>query len=246
MRLKRPMYHSVTEGKDVAIAKFAVGRYEDGLLPKPSGGYTQQFGPALYEALQKVIQPREGIPHSGDIGQATWDVLWEYLDAYRKSQYIAFKVPVIPKPNPVPDLGALYYGGASVLNHQLTHNTDGIALYPAYDDGWIYGRTVLAVEDLIVNKASSANPGDAFYATGKSKLKYWYGHLITAPGVGVQFKKGQKVGEIANQRAPHVHLGIDARDLVGRPLLYGANGNGPDYTYGSPTVGAQLKELLSL
>src|SRR6187397_1077915 len=167
MRLKRPMYHGKTVGKDVAIAKFAVGRYEDGLLPKPSGGYTEQFGPALYEALQKVIQPREGIPHSGDIGQATWDVLWELLDAYRRAQYVAFKVPVIPKPNPVPDLGALYYGGASVLNHQLTHNTDGIALYPAYDDGWVYGRTVLAVEDLIVTKASSANPGDAFYATGK-------------------------------------------------------------------------------
>ena len=246
MRLKRPMYAGETVGKDVQIAKFAVHRYEDGLLPEPTNGFTKNFGPALKEALQKVIQPREGIPASGNIGQATWDVLWDYLDAYRKAQYVAWKVPVIPKPNPVPDLGPLYNGGASVLNHQLTHNTDGIALYPAYDDGWVYGRTVLAVEDLVVTKASSANPGDAFYAAGKSKLLYWYGHLIVAPPVGREFHKGEKVGEIANQRAPHVHLGIDARQLVGRPLLYGANGHGPDYTYGSPTVGVQLKEGLSL
>ena len=196
--------------------------------------------------LQKVIQPREGIPASGNIGQATWDVLWELLDAYRKAQYVAWTVPVIPKPNPVPDLGPLYIGGASVLNHQLTHNTDGISYYPAYDDGWVYGRTVLAVEDMIVTKASSATPGDACYVTGRSKLKYWYGHLITAPSVGREFKKGQAFGNIANQRAPHVHLGIDARDLCGRTLLYGARGNRPDYTYGSPTVGAQLKEYLTL
>jgi hypothetical protein len=105
---------------------------------------------------------------------------------------------------------------------------------------------VLAVEDLIVTKSSSANPGDAFYATGKSKLKYWYGHLGYAPSVGKEFAKGKPVGSIAYQKAPHVHLGIDARDLCGRTLLYGASGHGPDYTYGSPTVGAQLKEYLSL
>lgn len=252
MKLKRPMYAGKTVGKDVEIAKFAVHRYEDELLPKPITGFTPQFGPALKEALQKVIQPREGIPASGNIGQATWDVLWDYLDAYRKAQYVAWAKPIVPKPNPVPDLGSLYRGGASVLYHSLTHNTDGdyelSHYYPAFDDGWIAGRTVLAVEDLVVSKASGANPGDAFYATGKSKLRYWYGHLNSAPGVGLAFKKGARVGTIAWQPndKSHVHLGIDARSLIGHTLLYGATGHGPDYTYGSPTVVTQLREGLSL
>ncbi len=244
------MYHDKpkgpTFGTDVQIAKFAVHRYEDGLLPKPTDGFTKTYGPALYEALHKVIQPREGIPASGDIGAATWDVLWDYLDAYHKTKYLTWTVPKIPKPNPVPDLGPLYVGGASVLQHQLTHNTDGIPYYPAYDDGWVLGRAVLAVEDLVVTKASSANYGDAFYASGKSKLQYWYGHLNVAPGVGHEFKKGQVVGVIGWQPTPHVHLGIDARPLVDHTLLFGSTGRGPDYTYGSPTVGTQLREGLSL
>ncbi len=248
--LKRSMYwgepNGPTVGTDVQIAKFAVHRYEDGLLPKPSSGFTKQFGPALKDALQTVIQPREGIPATGNIGKATWDVLWEYLDAYRKTKYLTWTVPSVPKPNPVPDLGPLYIGGASVLNHQLTHNTDGIPYYPAYDDGWVYGRTVLAVENLVVREASSADYGDAFYAAGASKIDYWYGHLIVAPSVGREFKKGEAVGKIGMQPTPHVHLGMDARPLVGQTLLYGANGHGPDYSFGSPTVGTQLKELLSL
>jgi len=147
----------------------------------------------------------------------------------------------------MPDLGPLYNGGASVLYHQLTHNTDGIPYYPAYDDGWIGGLLVLAVEDMIVSKASSASPGDAFYATGKSKLNYWYGHLISAPAVGRTFRKGDYVARIYYQGSKsHVHLGIDARPLIHSTLLYGSTGHGPDYSYGSPPVGTQLKEALAL
>jgi hypothetical protein len=250
--LKRSMYASKpkgpTFGKDVQIAKFAVGRYEDGLLSPPPGGYTKTFGTGLYEALHKVIQPREGIPASGDIGQATWDVLWTYLDDYHRWQYRMWKVPVIPKPNPVPDLGPLYVGGASVLVHALTHNTDGIPYFPAYDDGWLAGRSVIAVEDMTVDPVStSSNPGSAFYATGKSKIRYWTAHLTSSPAFGHQFKKGDVVGRILDQGAKsHVHLGVDARPLIGHPLLYGRDGNGPDYTTGGIPVGVQLKEALSL
>jgi hypothetical protein len=251
---KRPMYatgdpHGMTVGFDVVCAKFAARRYEDGLMPpEPPGGDTKQFGTALKEALQKVIQPQEGIPATGNIGRATWDVLWPLLDDYHRYRYRLWKVPSIPKPNPVPDLGPLYVGGASVLNHSPTHNSDGVPMFLAYDDGWIAGRTVLAVEDMIVDtKHTSSNPGSAFYATGKSKLRYWYAHLTDSPALGREFKKGDAVGRIYNQGSrSHVHLGIDARGLIGRSLLYGANGNGPDYTYGSPTVGAQLREYLSL
>lgn len=252
--LKRPMYASgdprgPTIGTDVQIAKFGARRYETGLMPPPPpGGDTKHFGSALRDALKTVIQPREGIPATGNIGKATWDVLWDYLDKYRKAKYLAWTPPVIPKPVPVPDLGPLYRDGASVLNHSLTHNTDGIPGYPAYDDGWIAGRTILAVEDFVISRSSSATPGDAFYAVGKSKLQYWYGHLVSAPSVGREFKKGDMVGNImyqANDKS-HIHLGIDARPLIGHSLLYGATGHGPDYTYGSPTVGTQLREALSL
>lgn len=245
------MYHAKPKGPtfgfDVFCAKICVHNYEDGLLPRPSTGFTKTYGPALYEALRKVIQPAEGIEPSGDIGAATWDVLWRLLPKPRKVQYLAWAKP-IPKPNPVPDLGPLYQGGASVLYHSLTHNTDGIPNYPAFDDGWIAGRTIWAAEDMVVTQASGSTPGDAFFATGKSKLKYWYGHLSQAPWVGRTFRKGQAVGTIIYQPSgkSHVHLGIDARPLIGHSFLYGATGHGPDYTYGSPTVITQLKESLSL
>lgn len=251
--LKRAMYHSQpkgpTEGFDVKTAKFAVHRYETGLLPKPVTGFTKQFGPALREALVKVIQPREGIKPTGNIGQATWDVLWTYLDDYRRMLYRAWKVPTIPKPDPVPDLGSLYIGGASALNHSLTHRTSGIteegSVWPAYDDGWVYGRTVLAVEHITVYKQSGSAGGDAVFCQGASKLHYWYGHLAVAPATGRSFSKGERVGTIANLTAaqgyPHVHLGINARPLIGHDFIHNTN-----YQPGAPTVGSQLREAMSL
>jgi hypothetical protein len=239
-----------TFGKDVQIAKFAVHRYEKGLLPKPVSGFTKNYGPALEEALRKVIQPREGIPASGNIGQATWDVLWEYLDDYRRWQYRLWTVPVIPAAPKVPDLGPLYIGGPSLLNYSPTHNTDGIPHYIAFDTGWVVGRVILAPETLRVTSQSSSAGGDAFYAEGESKLKYWFGHLTGLPATGAWIRKGQRIGAIAwmpsNLGDPHVHIGIDARPLIGRDLLYGRTGYGPDYTWGSPSIGVQLREGLSL
>lgn len=234
-----------TSGLDVKIAKFAVHRYETNLLPKPVTGFTPQFGPALKEALAKVIQPAEGIPATGNIGQATWDVLWLYLDDYRRRQYRLWELPTIPKPNPVPDLGSICPGDPSLLSLALTHNSDGVPGFPAVDTGWIIGRTVLAVEDLIVFDQSSSHGGDAFYARGDSKLEYWYAHLAAAPPTGARFEKGEPVGKIASMPRAHSHLGVNARPLIGRGLLYGRDGDGPDYTFGAATVGAQLSEALS-
>lgn len=151
------------------------------------------------------------------------------------------------EPPKVPQLGPLWRGGRAVLNQAPTHNTDGIPLYPAIDDGWVAGREILAVEDMtVIAPYTSANPGAAFYAKGKSLIRYWYGHLDRSHAVGKRFVKGQVVGRVAYGSSPHAHLGINIELLVGagRQLKYGANGNGPDYTYGSPTIGTQLAALL--
>lgn len=254
-RIKRPMYSrhhpkGPTTGKDVQIVKWGVHNYETGLLPRPKSGFTPDFGDAMYEALVKVIQPNEGIQATGNIGQATFDVLWTFIPRWKRAEYIAWKLPSIPKPNPVPNVGPLFAGEGSLLDLALTHNTDGPeplrTWYPAVDTGWIAGRSCIAPEKLRVTQASSANPGDAFYARGVSGLLYWFGHLEIAPAVGRVLERGAYMGRIAWQRAPHLHVGIDARPLIARRLLYGATGNGPDYTFGSPTIRKQLAEALSL
>lgn len=139
----------------------------------------------------------------------------------------------------VPNLGPVVLGGTKLLSLVLTHNTDGIPHYPAIDLGWKVGRDVLAVEDMVVTRPSSANIGDAFYASGSSTIEYWYGHLIVAPAVGRRFRRGEKVGDIAQHpNGPHVHFAMDARPLIGHDLVYG-------YGPGIPTVGAQLAKALA-
>jgi hypothetical protein len=156
---------------------------------------------------------------------------------------------------PVPALGPVYRNDKSVLLYVPTHNTDGIrrpgqpSVYPAFDSGWTTGKVILAPERLKVTKQSSAQGADAFYATGVSTLEYWFGHVQQAPATGAWFEKGEALGKIARISAadggPHLHLGINAMALIGRDLRWGRNGNGPDYTYGSPTIGVQLTEAMS-
>lgn len=251
-KIKRPMYppghpKGPTSGKDVQIMKWAVHRYETGLLPRPEQGFTEDFGPALKQALKVVIQPAEGISATGAIGQATFDVLWQYLDDYRRQQYRRWSPPA-PPPSlpPVPSLGQLYAGGSSPMSQDLTHRTDGLggvenSWWPAYDDGWIIGRTVLAVEDMEVYQQSSSAGGDAFFTRGLSRLRYWYGHLAWAPSTGSEFKRGDPIGRIASMAKPHVHLAINAVPLIGGDLAHHT-----DYTHGAPLVGAQFREALSL
>lgn len=265
MNLKRIMHgvHSdrpPTIGKDVEILKSGLTRYgrqsgagED-FFPKPPAGYDPVYNAKTVDAVRTLQELERGsgntaIKVSGDTGQATWDVVWQYLDPYRRMQYRAF---IVPKPKPaVPDLGPIYQGGKSVLLHSPTHDTDGIpGVWPAFDDGWVAGRTLIAPEDMKVTEQSGSAGGDAVFCRGASSLEYWIGHMAIAPATNRIFDKGEKVGVIANipwsQGGPHVHLAINAKPLIGRDLLYGRNGNGPDYTYGSATVGVQLKEALSL
>lgn len=146
----------------------------------------------------------------------------------------------------VPPLGPVVRGGKSVLLQDLTHATGGLDGYPAFDDGFRAGLAILAPEPVTVTRQSGARRrdgranGKAFYATGASGLKYWFGHTDLAPQVGASFRKGQTMCHISgNHEAPHLHVGIDARPLIGRELAHHT-----DYTHGAPTVGAQLAAVL--
>lgn len=141
-------------------------------------------------------------------------------------------------------LGPIVAGGVSVLLHDLTHATAGVPGFPAFDDGFgDVGRAVIAPENCVVYKDSSAQGGDAFYLQGVSKIQYWVGHVAYAPPVGKRFAKGDKLGTIARIPAsdggPHVHLGINASPLIGYTLIHHT-----DYTHGAPLVGVQLKRAL--
>lgn len=151
---------------------------------------------------------------------------------------------------PVPLFGPVLEGGPSMSTYSPTHDTDDIpvskGIYIAFDAGFGQaGRWVLAPERLTVQAQSGAVGGDAFYATGVSGIDYWIGHIGISPATGTVFAKGQRMARIADQAATdHVHFGLDTRPLTGKLLKYGANGNGPDYTWGADPIGVQLRQML--
>jgi hypothetical protein len=157
---------------------------------------------------------------------------------------------------PAPWLGPVCAGDKPLSLYALTHETAGLydppivaSHFPAVDLGWFVGRDVLAPEALHVTGQSSAQGADAFFALGESGIEYWFGHIVRAPANGVHFLRGQRMGDIAwipaNDGGPHLHCGVNAMRLIGKDLRWGRNGNGPDYTYGSKTVGRQLSEALA-
>jgi len=183
------------------------------------------YGEKTHEALRKAKVPK-GAPHAGE---DVWDQTAVNL-------YKGYK----PK-KAAPNLGPIVKGGKSVNSQDLTHATSGIDRYPAFDDGFAQGVTVIAPEDIEITKASSSNPGDACYAKGASGLQYWFGHLVTAPGVGAKIKKGNKVGVTCENDiggGPHVHLGINVEKLwgSGKQMTHHTN-----YTHGAPLIGNQLE-----
>jgi hypothetical protein len=150
-------------------------------------------------------------------------------------------------PPPVPALGPVLEDGMEILLLAPTHNTDGVPHHPAFDTGFGQaGRWIIAPEFLTITRQSGAAGGDAVFAKGKSRIEYWIGHISPAPANDQTFQKGARIARIADQSGTdHVHWGLDVRPLTGQSLAYGANGNGPDYTWGSPTIGAQLQKMLA-
>jgi hypothetical protein len=249
VRLKRPLHgpsspRGPSHGRDVKDfvkrtlwrlpAQIPVGA---DFFPKPPGGFDDVYNQKTADAVE-VVQRFNDIRPTGNMGQATLDALWQYADAYSKWVYRLY-VPPKPKP-PVPVLGPIVAGGVAVSRQRLTHVTDGIIGYPAFDDGWVSGRAVIAPESLTITEQSGAQGGDAFYALGQSGIRYWVGHVVAAPATGRKFSTGATVAKIASlpayQGGPHVHLGLNALALG---VALEATGYGP-----GPTVDDQLRGAL--
>jgi hypothetical protein len=236
--LKPGMY-----GKDVQGVRRACRKFTFQDPPTAPLSIQRKFNPSM-TVLVKAAQDQAVLPKSGWVGPQLMEALRD-ADAFDAYAVQLLEQYADEHAVQVPPLGPIAYGCRSLLVQDLTHNTDGLAGYPALDDGWVAGRAVVAPEPLAVTQHGDSQGGVAFYATGLSKLQYWIGHVATQPAVGAHFRKGETMTRIANMGSKsHVHIGIDARPLIGKPLLYGATGHGPDYSHGSPTIGAQLAAAL--
>jgi hypothetical protein len=171
-----------------------------------------------------------------------WRAAIEALDELARD--LELEKPGNPK---VPSLGSVVKGGVSVLTHDLTHATDGVDHMPAFDEGFgLPGLEVIAPESLTVTKIGrfvrrDGTPnGRSVYATGRSGIKWVFGHVENPPRVGAKIRKGAQFCTISpNHEVPHLHCGVDARALTGRDLEHHT-----DYTHGAPTVGSQLAMAL--
>jgi len=215
-------------GRAVQVAKRAVGDWNG----KPPAHPTPVFG-VFFRQLVKQFQKAHQIPQTGVVGPRTWQALEPYL----------------PKP-PAPawtQIGPVHARGRSVLDQDLTHATSGIPLYPAFDDAFREGLSIIAPEPLTVTVNprtgagfSSSNPGRAFYCIGQSRIRYWFGHLDRNHPPGITFRKGQLIGKTCRNTVgggPHVHVGVNVE------LLWGAGQqleHKTSYQHGAPTVRTQL------
>lgn len=141
----------------------------------------------------------------------------------------------------VPHLGPVYNGGPSVLKYDLTHETDGVDLYPAFDTAFAAGTGIIAPEPIQIVEASSSHPGHAFYALGQSGIEYWVGHLDRDQPVGRAFDRADLLGRVIATNiggGSHSHWGINVERLWGKGRQLAHH---DDYTHGSPPIGDQLR-----
>ena len=247
----RPLYppsHEkgpVADGVDVVAVKRAISRA--GFFP------WQDFDDSYNENFAmkgvKPFQQANKLSATGNYGEKTHEKL---RNTHRKGEPTDWAFDQIsinlmkeaaggPKPPILPPLGPLSPGGISLLDQDCTHATSGIDYYPAFDEVWGAGRTVIAPEPLIVTRVGGSNPGKAFYADGVSGIRYWFGHLTASPAIGTKFAKGQKIGTTFSFHAPHCHCGVNVEKLWGtrKQLVHHTN-----YTHGAPKIGIQLTAKL--
>ena len=147
------------------------------------------------------------------------------------------------------DLGPIIAGGRPLLDQDLTHVTDGFddhgSVWPALDDGIGHPGIVVIAPELVEitghgrarRRDGNPNGQSLNIAVGASGLEYWIGHLENLAAVGAKVKPGGRLGTISpNHEAPHVHVGINARKVLGHDFAHHTN-----YTHGAPTIGVQLR-----
>lgn len=146
----------------------------------------------------------------------------------------------------IKDLGPIIQGDKSILDHDLTHATSGLSLYPAFDTGFSEGAVVIAPERVTVTRHSGgSHSGWSFYAIGESKLRYYVTHLNwNRTPVDRVVEKGGRLGTVGNfvgARVPHAHCGINVELLLGTGKQLKHNTN---YTHGQPIIREQLSAFL--
>ena len=145
MNLKRPLFgpddpRGPTVGADVAIVKWGLNRVEENFFPRPVGGFDNAYNRKTVDAV-KVLQRLNDLEATGHVGQKTLDVIWAYLDAYRRWKYRAF---IVPKPVPPPPV--------------LVQPTQGWAsLHPSLHELFSIGRN-MGMSDLGTFNATSRLP----------------------------------------------------------------------------------------
>lgn len=180
------------------------------------------YGDGRWRVLRSMKIPA-GRPHAGEY--ALDRVAMEQIQAQHRKESL-----------PLPELGPVTRGGLSVLDFCLSHYTDGLPLYAAFDTGFDGGVDVIAPEALEVTEIGSAQGGAAFYATGDSRIAYWFGHVAVPPRVGRRFERGAKMADVSYEPdTPHVHVGVNTVPFCGSRLWSPDN-----YTNTPPTLREQL------
>lgn len=226
-----------------------------GYVDNPNGPHWRTGMPLLWEVRQGLGSSREGLKLAKAHGVLK-DTEHGYQQApngprWREATRLIDQVQESLRVPPVPALGPALSNHKSVLLYAPTHDTDGFdGVWPAFDDTNVrVGSAVLAVERCKVVDHTGSAGGVGFKVLGESGIVWLYLHCDTRPRMGATFDRGEKVSAIArirpDQGGPHLHLACDTRPLIGRWLKYGRDGNGPDYTYGSPTIGQQLAAALA-
>jgi len=190
------------------------------------------YGTGRYDKIRAAT-----IPKSVDAAKAGQQALDQTCINQVQTEYASMQG------QKVPDLGPMEKGGASLLDFALSHTTSGISLYPATDTVWTPGCTIIAPEKIEITKASSSSPGDACYAEGvNSGIRYWFGHMVSAPAVGKIIGKGATVGKVGqfSGYTPHLHLGVNVEQLwgAGKQLKHGTNYS----VSGIPTIRKQFQD----
>lgn len=229
MKIKRPLYGpsyptGPSKGRDVRdFVKRTLNRLPgqipvgENFFPKPPGGFDDVYNEKTVDAVS-VLQRFEGIsPASGNMGQATFDLLWQYADAYSRWVYRLWSAPrdpVLPDMVSPVDVGPI---------PSSLHPTSGLTGNWALD--WIVppGTQVRSPESGKIQRLSGRDPNDdvsdsagVFGWTVYVRTPQGYVYFITHLGwraslvVDQPVIAGQVLGRVGDQeyRPDHVHVGV--------------------------------------